>query len=221
MPLPSTECPRWADTITPALESRYRRQLAAVHASVLAVGPRLLRNADIRRWHSLLFEGLAPLDYYAGNYRQDDPDRICLGTDVHVAGVLGSPFPLVVEHMRQLVEDCRGQLISLDLYWSYWPERRRVLAAAKTISTLVCRFIQIHPFVNGNGRLSRFIWRWALLRIGVPAQVRIDPRPGPPYGDLMKAAMQGDVEPVAIALLQHLSRNPPPRSWSELPTRLT
>ncbi|MDA1050309.1 MAG: FAD-dependent oxidoreductase [Planctomycetota bacterium] len=69
--------------------------------------------------------------------------------------------------------------------------------------------IQIHPFLNGNGRASRILWAWGLVRFGVPIQGRIHLRPDPPYNDVMREAMRGNYGPLALQILQHLSVHSP------------
>jgi Fic family protein len=38
-------------------------------------------------------------------------------------------------------------------------------------------WIRIHPFANGNGRTARIWANWLAVRYGLPAFVRIKPRP--------------------------------------------
>jgi hypothetical protein len=63
------------------------------------------------------------------------------------------------------------------------------------------RWVEIHPFVNGNGRTARMWANWILVRYGVPAFVRLRPRPDlPEYGAAGRAALcRGEFEPTVAA----------------------
>ncbi len=54
------------------------------------------------------------------------------------------------------------------------PALRRWCAEMKTAKrrpfTLHRRLLDIHPFVDGNGRLSRLVWAWDYQRRGIPVQ---------------------------------------------------
>lgn len=65
-------------------------------------------------------------------------------------------------------------------------------------------WVRIHPFANGNGRTARIWANYIALRYGLPAFVRIRPRPDPqPYGAIGRQAMQGDWLPT-VALFQRM-----------------
>ena len=62
--------------------------------------------------------------------------------------------------------------------------------------------MRIHPFANGSGRTAR-IWVNAIaMRYGVPAFLRLRPRPNRGYSAASVAAMQGDWEPTAAVFRQ-------------------
>jgi fido (protein-threonine AMPylation protein) len=165
--------------------------------------------ADVRRWHADLFAPFVPVWYYAGHFRCDDPNKSCLHIDVQVAGVLGTHFRSVPEEVERLFESIEAQIAHLELTWPQITPRQRAIQLAATVANLVGRFVQIHPFINGNGRTSRLLWRWCLLRFGVPVQCCVHPRPPMPYGQLMGFAMKGQFNALALFVLQHLALNPP------------
>ena len=169
----------------------------------------LFRVQYLKWWHYSLFAKFVPVGYYAGNFRQDDPHQPCLSQDVKVGSNLGSPFQRVPADMDALESQARLSLARLELAWTEHSPQERAKKLASFLAALIGRFIQVHPFLNGNGRTSRVLWAWGLLRFGVPVQCRIDPRPDSPYGDLMQKAMTGNYGPLALYILQHFANHRP------------
>jgi hypothetical protein len=202
------DCPRWDEDIPKDRAAEFRAILSGVQQLILTVAAqRLIILDDVLGWHETLFEAFVPLDCYAGNFRGDS--HPCLSVNVQVGGVLGSTWQVTDIHMRQLAAHVRRDLIDLELNWTMLTPQDRTLRLAINIANLVGGFIRIHPFVNGNGRLSRLLWRWSLYRFGVPPQVPVHPRPNPPYPAIMAAAMQGDLRPFVQHVLQHLASHRP------------
>eukprot|EP00913_Durusdinium_trenchii_P019516 g18346.t1 len=167
----SIDCPDWDEDIPPERIDEFATELRAVIHVVQEVACKeLLSVAEIRRWHRSLFKQFVPLEYYAGEFRQQHATRICLAVDVSVGGVAGYRYHDVSAAMNSAIEDCRKQIARIDVQWSRLDRRRQALAVATATAGVIGQFIRIHPFINGNGRLSRLIWRWALLRFGVPPQ---------------------------------------------------
>ena len=52
-------------------------------------------------------------------------------------------------------------------------------------------WVRIHPFPNGNGRTARLLVNSVALRYGLPAFMRLRPRPGPAYETAAEQAMEG------------------------------
>lgn len=208
------ECPDWDDVIPQGREPVFLCDLESALRSVSQCGHEIVNCNEICEWHYLLFRNVVPLDYYAGHFRQDSPDKVCLACDVEVAGVPGAPFQIVANEIRKLSEALRISMGRTELRWSTMAQREKALRLAVLSAAFIGGFIRIHPFRNGNGRTSRLIWRWVLLRFGVPPQVRVHPRPGQdtPYAQLMAEAMHGNTGPLAFAILRHLATNPPSMS---------
>jgi Fic family protein len=64
-------------------------------------------------------------------------------------------------------------------------------------------FIAVHPFVDGNGRVSRLIFNWMLLRerlppVDFPSKLHIE------YTDLMEVSRKGDSIPLAKYLFDRI-----------------
>ena len=208
-------CPRWVDDISPARLAEYKALLAQVHRDVLNLAGRAVVGAeDPCQWHLKLFAPFVPLPYYAGHYRGVDHNRPCLAQQVAVGAtsigaVPGADYRQVRNFLDNLLNQVRGQLTQLEMRWPELSPRDRAFQLAVVTANLVGGFIQIHPFLNGNGRVSRLLWRWCLLRFGVPPQVCTHPRPDPPYSSIMDSAMRGDYRPAVLYVLQHLSLHKP------------
>jgi hypothetical protein len=206
------ECPAWDGSIPSSREREFVRRLREVYRDVGESARLANYNARLSSWwHHTLFGPFVPLAYYAGRFRCDDPLAICLGVDVEVGGVPGAPFQQVGRLMSDLEERARLSISQAELRWPDMRPQERANRLALILATLIGRFIQIHPFLNGNGRISRLLWAWGLLRFGVPIQCRIHPRPQPPYGDVMGAAMHGDFGPLALLILRHFAEHEPSR----------
>jgi len=64
-------------------------------------------------------------------------------------------------------------------------------------------WVRIHPFANGNGRVAR-VWANSIaLRYGLPAFVRLRPRPGDEYARAGMHAMLGSWHPT-VAVFRRL-----------------
>lgn len=201
-------CPRWGTDIPKEQAAEFRVILAEVQQLILkGASERLITLDDVLQWHLRLFEKFVPIECYAGNFRGDG--HRCLETNVQVGGVLGSAWQVTELHMRQLADSIIKDLIDLELKWASLTPKERVLRIAINLANFVGGFIRIYPFVNGNGRVSRLLWRWSLYRFGVPPQVAVHPRPNPPYAAVMAQAMRGDLLPFVQHVLQHLASNPP------------
>lgn len=204
------QCPDWVEDIPASERDEFAKRLASIFEVVReSACQSLLGERDILAWHLSLFQGFVPLDYYAGNFRQDDPKRPCLGRPVNVAGVLGSDFRLVTTEIAALFEAFIKISRTFEVRWPALAPRERAIQLARAIAYLVGMLIKIHPFLNGNGRVSRLTWSWTLVRFGVPIQCRVIPRPKGRYEQLMASAMKGDFAPLALAVLNHLAAHPP------------
>ena len=204
------DCPEWLDDVPVERRALHKEALAAAYQQVCSdAASTVIDVSGPRLWHHVMFRCVVPLDYYAGNFRQDDPGRVCLGLDVGVDGLPGYPFASVPSAMQRLVDDVGRSLVTIEISWRYTDDRQRALQLSLLIAHLVGVFVRIHPFLNGNGRVSRLLWAWGLLRFGVPIQCRLTPRPDMPYADIMRRAMQGDNRPLALQILRHLARHGP------------
>lgn len=97
---------------------------------------------DIRAIHSIILEGIDRLN--AGKYRD---------VNVEIAGATHTVTPsyLVAEQMNELLKWYHSEKITIN-----------------RIIEFTCKFINIHPFIDGNGRTSRLITNLELLKLGYP-----------------------------------------------------
>jgi hypothetical protein len=150
-----------------------------------------LNANDIKMWHGKIFALAVPLAYYAGNFRGEDPSRPCLGRDVGVGGRSGAPFAEVRGLMDQFSEEMTALTERTDEYAARTNNTSdRLKAAVHLAAFCEGRIIQIHPFLNGNGRMSRLAADYFLYRYGFPfAYYPPFARPGLDYGSACAECM--------------------------------
>ena len=209
-------CPPWSSDGPETRGAAFQKAAARAYAEMQAMAPRaIIDAATCCRWHRMIFLGHAPLDYYAGNFRQLNPQMPCLNYRVGVRQQNGTIIPgshpsQVVAETLNLFAEVRLNLVQAELRWSELTPQDRAISVAFALSRLVGKFIRIHPFINGNGRTSRVLWGWGMRRFGLPFQFRITFHPeDPSYDNLMAAAMREDYDLLAVYMLQHISRYTP------------
>jgi fido (protein-threonine AMPylation protein) len=171
----------------------------------------ILQHGDLKTWHERIFRESVPVPYYAGNYRSDDSARPCLRQDVVVGGVRGTPFAEVPRVMREWSEEMRRLVVETDKYVASGPiPVNRARAVVQLAALLPGKFLQIHPFLNCNGRTSRLISNYILHRYGYPMPYYNPyPRPGAPYENAAAASMVGNFVPMFQYLLGLLAAASP------------
>jgi len=186
------ECPKWVndeDSTLPGIA-----QAASAFLNFMdRQNPKgyLLTHGDIRSWHKKLFEKAVPVPYYAGYYRQVDRDKPCLNGEVEVNGVFGAPVAEVEQLMHKFSEDLETMTRATDAYLaSPRSSQVRIRVAAQMAAFAGGRIIQIHPFVNGNGRMARLAMDFFLHRYLGHTPFFIDRPKNPNYGAASAAAMQ-------------------------------
>lgn len=114
----------------------------------------------ILKAHQILMKGLYRdgMEIHAGHYRE---------ISVYTGGAYGGhtyiDYESVLPSMKKLVAEYNQRVVK---------EHDSVQLA----SWLLLEMLQIHPFEDGNGRLSRLLWCYSLLRDGLPFPVT--PFPG-------------------------------------------
>lgn len=179
---------RWEYAANPSWAAEVqRRSLVAIDE--LGQGkvdvPGFLKNT--KTLHKTLFDGLTPpgLPHFAGNYRgtlltelHDYPIEVPSSTPGAPPLLSGTPPGQVADKMRLFADRVDGALWSTDKSASNGKGQNFRLNACHRAAELVSEFCRIHPYVNGNGHIGRYIV-WAFLsRYGIlPVRWTVDPRP--------------------------------------------
>lgn len=196
-------CPNWDNVpVTPAWLSIAAR----VEADALSAGVRRLRGRDLRRWHRDLFIGVVPHKAYAGRYRQPPTPGTdaCLAQEVMVGRAAGASHLVVPRLMQRFLSRANQELTELDGKWGSLDRVARVGMLAGTLAHLVGEFVRIHPFINGNGRTSRLLWRLMCRRLNFNPCIAIAPRPQGDYEAAMAPCMRGDYVPLTRLIIKSI-----------------
>jgi len=210
LPRHPPDCPWW--------EYDRHPQRASVKQSIAAILSDLARGAadsvelsvDSRRSHNQTFQQVVPLEceYYAGHYRGEN-FRCLRFCSVGVDGDdrVGASPQSVAFHMGRLAVEIRSGVRVLDAQIA--ANSRDGLRCLVAVSARIfVAFLTIHPYANGNGHMARLIV-WALMgRYGFwPKRWPVDPRPSPPYTDLITQCRSGNPQPLEECLLRSIVRN--------------
>jgi len=154
----------------------------------------IINHGNLKDWHLTVFRSSVPLRYYAGNFRSEDPERPCLATPVFIGRYQGADYRAVPSEMDGFSAALHSYIVVTDAFIATKPTfANRVRATLELASWAVGRFIQIHPFLNGNGRISRLLANYFFVRYGLGiAYFESLPRPGGEYGMAMEGCMAGD-----------------------------
>lgn len=115
-----------------------------------------LTENHLKQLHAVMLKYSAKDDYHRGQYKRTQNDVVAYDRDGKEIGVIfetTSPFQTPLE-MQQLVE------------WTSRATTEKMLHPLLVIAVFVVRFLAIHPFQDGNGRLSRILTTLLLLRGG-------------------------------------------------------
>lgn len=182
------------------LHAREWRRLAEARANPRSgthafVGPPpagFLFDFDLKYIHQVMMDGLLPDDaeVAAGEYRSDS-------RTVGEGLVLPAP-ELVPAAMERYLSDGAARLVAA----AGDPTADAVLLAAR----MSYEFVRIHPFPDGNGRLSRILMNLVLFRFGLPfwLALRGDSKNRKRYLRSLELANTGDLVPYAALIAMRL-----------------
>lgn len=169
---------------------------------MLVAEPTPISERDIKDLHALVLRGIDSDE--AGRYRREN---------VRITGASTTPpdFLHVEEAIQRLLSWTHSQT-------GYHPVRH--------IAELHTRFVEIHPFIDGNGRMGRLLMNCELMKAGYPPSIiRVNERLDY-YDALDTACTTGDYDAIARLVGQGVERSmaaylellePPPAS-SRKPT---
>lgn len=150
------------------------------------------------KWHYRLFAGVR--DGHAGKHRSADfgPEKQDFGPN---KSAHRKEVPqLFSEHSEMCRRHChrlQSEVAELDI--------RFADESVRSACYIHADLIQIHPFVDGNGRVGRLVLDWFLLRAGFPVVAFHFPKKE--YIDALNYYYRtNDIEPLVVLVLREYSR---------------
>jgi Fic family protein len=110
----------------------------------------------LKQFHAMLLKYSSKDEHHRGGYKKFPNSVEAFGPDGKSLGVIfetPSPFDTPIK-MHELLE------------WTNVQIQKKELHPLLSISIFVVVFLQVHPFQDGNGRLSRAVTTYLLLRQG-------------------------------------------------------
>lgn len=165
---------------------------------------------DTRVAHGSFFSSLTPAGchYYAGNYR-GSAFPCLLYRDVFIASDprVGHPPGAIALEMG-VFERLVGSVVSnIDQVRSasryLITDEEKLYRTVELVAGLFVYFLEIHPYMNGNGHMARLMLIALLGVYGIYlSKWKIDPRPqDPPYSGAIKAYRDGNQAPLVRFIL--------------------
>lgn len=194
--------PDW-DADSPELRKNLADVLRSARASAIRRERPVLAMA--KRWHRDSMVGLGvPDSRYVGRFRGEAGLET---VGVRVGPYRGVPPAQVGTALRTFQARVQRAVQILDEELPAGaPLSEDGLAAIIDLAAWVhAEWVRIHPFANGNGRTARMWANWVFMRYGVPAVVRMRPRPDSGYGRAGTSAMRGDWRPTALVFRRMLN----------------
>ncbi len=153
------KCPPWSSDGPDPRDGDFRQSCVnAYHAAQGCAAAKIINSQHCGIWHKIMFKLHVPLAYYAGNFRQMNPLWPRLQVNVQVEGIQGESPDRVGDEIERLFESVHRQMASMEIRWPELTPKERTLRLAVILGHMVGRFIQIHPFINGNSLTSRLLW---------------------------------------------------------------
>jgi fido (protein-threonine AMPylation protein) len=193
-------------SITFPWDENDHRVIARIAANTTTLLPAVLASARrredfsldlLRRWHKDLLAGVPTAEPgLAGMFRGEGGPGSKLATyAVSVNSYPGTLPGEVAGELTAMIAGTRGRLADLDDQFPVGdlPDDKGQHAIVDLCADAHGEWIRIHPFPNGNGTTARILANWIAMRYGLPAFVRVKPRPDglPSYGVASEQSMRG------------------------------
>lgn len=153
---------------------------------------------DTRDLHQAYFCELVPdgFAYYAGNHR--GASFRCLRNrriEVNADPRVGTKPRDVSSAMKGLEREIQEAIEKLDRLRA--SKEEHLLETIIAMCDLHVRFLTVHPYLNGNGHMARFVLVALLGRYGYwPSRFPIEPKPPGRYYDTLTPYRDGKTEPL-------------------------
>lgn len=205
-------CPWWEYSDVPnhdeLLLSRTRSAMMRIRP--LSHSDKLQLTRDTRIFHRNYFQGLTPpsYDYYAGNYRGSDFTCLKFSSVViksdprvgHPPGMVKSQMEALDRRISEAITEC-NYINSINE--QLLPPENKLFRIVEVAASLFVYFLEIHPYMNGNGHMGRLILISFLGVYGIYlARWPVHPRPqDPPYSQAIADHRRGNDRPLIHFIL--------------------
>lgn len=154
-----------------------------------------LSSEIIRDWQRLIMRGLSSSEHEPFGVFRGEPDLP--DYNVRIGDRLGTPANLVARELEAFDRTLADSLAELDRIIRRAHLHDDLTADTVNAVIILCawahgEWVRIHPFPNGNGRTARILANAIAVRYGLPAFMKVRPRPGQAYAAVANEAMTGN-----------------------------
>lgn len=166
---------------------------------------------DTRVGHSFMFKSMVPSDCecIAGQYRGDSLCVALTNYSVQVGGDarVGVPPYLVGMTISNFEAQCTALYAEFQKFKNHRkpgvPEEVVLARFAAILAEMLCQFLTIHPYANGNGHAARLLVWVIMVRCGYPPKAwPLDD--SPPYGPALTKYRDQDKKPLIQLLVRSI-----------------
>lgn len=194
----------------------YKTQLQESVKKILAdpARSRAIPNTRmLESWHGLIYSPVAPFSCTAGRIRRvgnlqcprlGEPIAIMSGSRILHHTTASAYVP---NRMSVFDKEIRSRAGVLDATWNSLTDEEQLDSLSALAAWAHGELIRIHPFVDSNGRVSRLLVNYLLLRYGTLPILNIRPRPGRDYEKAADASMRDDDAPMTTFIRDEIVRS--------------
>ncbi|WP_246469700.1 Fic family protein [Cohnella nanjingensis] len=149
---------------------------------------RELTEGMIKEFHAILFQGVRDIDFSPGEYKKEDNHVLTLSGVIHHY----TPAIHVTSEMEALIQ--------------WYDGMRNAMHPIELAAVFHHKLTAIHPFNDGNGRVSRLAMNVILMKTGYPpAIIRNENRDI--YYTALEKADHGDLQPIMDLIAAEVKHN--------------